>query len=88
MGVENYVATLKLTPVTDGNRTFAEWWAEFDCAPERESALAEQIGQGVFQAAFDSLKKVCNRADPMRPDRDGGPACDFGRCGAAGPSTS
>ena len=36
MGVENYVATLKLTPVTDGNKTFAEWWAEFDCAPERE----------------------------------------------------
>jgi hypothetical protein len=58
MGVENYVATLKLTPVTEGNRTFAEWWAEFDCAPEREQALAEQIGQGVFQAGFDSLKKV------------------------------
>ena len=35
MGVENYVATLKLTPVTDGGRTFAEWWAEFDCAPDR-----------------------------------------------------
>ena len=32
LGVENYVATLKLTPVTDGERTFAEWWAEFDCA--------------------------------------------------------
>jgi len=58
MGVENYVATLKLTPVTDGNRTFAEWWAEFDCAPEREGALAQQIGQGVFQAAFESLKKA------------------------------
>ena len=58
MGVENYVATLKLTPVTEGNRTFAEWWVEFDCAPEREQALAEQIGHGVFQAAFDSLKKV------------------------------
>ena len=61
MGVENYVATIKLTPVTEGNRTFAEWWAEFDCAPEREAALAEQIGQGVFQAAFDSLKKVVAR---------------------------
>ena len=61
MGVDNYVATLKLTPVTDGNRTFAEWWAEFDCAPERERALAEQIGQGVFQAAFDTLKKVVGR---------------------------
>ena len=61
MGVENYVATLKLTPVTEGNRTFAEWWAEFDCAPGREQALTEQIGQGVFQAAFDSLKKVVGR---------------------------
>src|SRR5688500_11794358 len=30
MGVSNYVATLKLTPVTDGNKTFAEWSAEFD----------------------------------------------------------
>ena len=74
MGVENYVATLKLTPVTDGDRTFAEWWAEFDCAPEREQALAEQIGQGVFQAAFDSLKKVVDgRLDdpgpPVRRDR-------------------
>src|SRR5207237_961197 len=35
MGVENYVATLRLTPVTDGDQTFLEWTAEFDCAPER-----------------------------------------------------
>ncbi len=57
MGVENYIATLKLTPVTDGNKTFAEWWAEFDCPPEKERDLAQGIGQGVFQAAFDSLKQ-------------------------------
>ena len=56
MGVENYVATLKLTPVTDGNRTFAEWSAEFDCAAARERELAHSIGQGVFQAGFDALK--------------------------------
>ncbi len=31
MGVDNYVATLKLTPVTDGGCSFAEWSAEFDC---------------------------------------------------------
>jgi hypothetical protein len=61
MGVTNYVATLKLTPVTDGTRTFAEWWAEFDCAPERESELAQQIGQGVFQASFDALKAAFRR---------------------------
>jgi hypothetical protein len=61
MGVENYVATLKLTPVTDGNRTFAEWSAEFDCPPEREAALVEQIGKGVFQGGFDSLKSRFGR---------------------------
>jgi hypothetical protein len=61
MGVENYVATLKLTPVTDGDRTFAEWWAEFDCAPEREAELAEAIGNGVFQVGLDALKEVFRR---------------------------
>jgi hypothetical protein len=61
MGVEHYVATLKLTPVTDGARTFAEWSAEFECAQERESALSELIGQGVFQAGFDALKRHFGR---------------------------
>lgn len=58
MGVDNYVATLKLTPVTDGDSCFAEWTAEFDCAPDREEALREQIGKGVFLAAFQSLKQI------------------------------
>jgi len=58
MGVSNYVATLKLTPVTDGNRTFAEWSAEFDTPPGREQELAESIGQGVFQAAFSHLRQM------------------------------
>ena len=56
MGVDNYIATLKLTPVTDGNRTFAEWSAEFDTPPGQERRLADSIGQGVFQTGFDSLK--------------------------------
>ena len=56
MGVENYVATLKLTPVTDGNRCFAEWSAEFDCAPGRDQELVTQIGQNVFLAAFRALQ--------------------------------
>lgn len=56
MGVENYIATLSLTPITDGNRTFAAWQAEFDCAPEREAQLARDIANGVFQAAFSALQ--------------------------------
>jgi hypothetical protein len=61
MGVRNYVATLRLMPVTDGDRTFAEWTAEFDCEPAREAELVQQIGQGVFQAAFDNLKRQIRR---------------------------
>jgi hypothetical protein len=57
MGVDNYVATLKLTPITDGARCFAEWSAEFDCASGREAELTQSIGQGVFQAGFDALKR-------------------------------
>jgi uncharacterized protein YndB with AHSA1/START domain len=61
MGVENYVATLKLTPVTDGNVCFAEWSAEFECAEGREQELGEKIGQGVFQSGFDALKRQLAR---------------------------
>ena len=57
MGVEDYIAKLSLTPVTDGNVTFAQWQADFDCAPEREQALIDQIGKNVFQAAFNALRQ-------------------------------
>jgi len=61
MGVENYIATLSLSPITDGNATFAEWQAEFDCEPDREAALIQQVGGGVFQGAFDALKSRFGR---------------------------
>ena len=55
MPLENYVATLRLTPVTDGDRTFVEWSAEFDCEPSEEEGLVAGIGTDVFQAGFDAL---------------------------------
>jgi hypothetical protein len=30
MPVANYVAGMRFTPITKGDSTFAEWWAEFD----------------------------------------------------------
>ncbi len=56
MGVENYMATVRLFPITDGGSTFAEWSAEFDCAPEREDELIEHIGTNVFLGGLTSLK--------------------------------
>lgn len=57
MPLENYVATLRLTPITDGERTFVEWSAEFDCAPDAADDLVEGIGTNVFQGGFDALKR-------------------------------
>jgi Polyketide cyclase / dehydrase and lipid transport len=56
MGVENYIATLALFPITDGNTTLATWKATFDAPEEREAALVSDIGLNVFQAAFTALK--------------------------------
>ncbi len=61
MGVENYVATLRLIPVTDGDATFAEWTAEFDAAPEREDSLVQSIGRDVFAAALSALQRRFSR---------------------------
>ena len=57
MPITDYVATIRLTPITDGDRTFAEWTAEFECAPEMAAELVTGIGQNVFQAGFDALKR-------------------------------
>jgi hypothetical protein len=58
MPLTDYIATLRLTPITDGDKTFAEWTAEFDCAPELAADLVSGIGTNVFQAGFDSLKRL------------------------------
>ncbi len=58
MPLTNYVATLRLTPITDHDRTFIEWSADFDCAPDKEGELVSSIGGGVFQGGFDALKRA------------------------------
>jgi len=57
LDLENFVAELKLTPVTDGNRTFGQWSAEIETTPGKEQEMASFISRDVFQAGFDGLKK-------------------------------
>jgi uncharacterized protein YndB with AHSA1/START domain len=57
MPLTGYLATMRLTPISDGDRTFAEWTAEFECAPELAADLVDGIGNNVFQAGFDALKR-------------------------------
>jgi hypothetical protein len=57
MPLSDYVATLRLTPVTVGERCFIEWSAEFSCAVEDEADLVNGIGSDVFLSGFDALKR-------------------------------
>jgi hypothetical protein len=58
MPLTNYVATVRLTPITDQERTFIEWSAEFDCAADKEQELVDGIGTSVFMSGIDTLKRA------------------------------
>jgi uncharacterized protein YndB with AHSA1/START domain len=55
-GVENYVATIRVTPVTDGGRSFVEWWTIFDCAPDKIGYWQNFFATEVFRGGLDALK--------------------------------
>lgn len=57
MPLWDYIATLRLTPITDGDRCFIEWSAEFSCDPANEQDLVSGISTNVFQGGFDALKR-------------------------------
>ena len=54
--VLNYHATLRVTPVTDGNRAFVEWWTTFDCEPEKIDDWVHTFAVMVFKGGLDALK--------------------------------
>ncbi len=57
MPVNDYVATFRLTPITVGNRTFVEWWADFNVTSGTEQTMVAQIGDGVFVRGVEALEK-------------------------------
>jgi uncharacterized protein YndB with AHSA1/START domain len=54
--ISNHIATLKLEPVTDGDRTFAVWTSTFDAPPDKGEDIAKGMAANVFQGGFDALK--------------------------------
>ncbi|WP_364304393.1 SRPBCC family protein [Moorena sp. SIO4A5] len=61
MPLTNYVATFQLKPITDGDRTYAEWTAIFDCDSQDEKHLIKLVGDGVFQTGFNALNQIFNK---------------------------
>ncbi|KAG2388418.1 hypothetical protein C9374_000582 [Naegleria lovaniensis] len=54
--ITGYFATLTLKPVTDEDKTFAEWSTEFYTQPD-ELEKCVKIVEGVFSGGLGSLKK-------------------------------
>jgi uncharacterized protein YndB with AHSA1/START domain len=54
--VDNYCATIRVTPVTDGDQSFVEWWTTFDCDRDKLGHWEGFFASQVFQGGFDALK--------------------------------
>ena len=55
--VRDYHATFELIPVTSGDRTYAQWGAEFEEAPEDRGKYETIISQHVFAAGLAALSE-------------------------------
>ena len=48
---------MRLKPVTEGNTTFGEWWAEYDVA-DQDAVSVHQVVSDTFRFAFEGAEKV------------------------------
>ena len=53
----NYVAHVRLAPVTDGDRTFWHWESRFDTPPGREAELHEMVSREVYAGGMAAVKR-------------------------------
>ena len=66
--VKNYIATLRLYPVTQTDQTFAEWAATFDEAPGDEGKYERIVSREVFAANWANLAKIIAAKKLKKPD--------------------
>jgi hypothetical protein len=55
--VQNYVATLRVVPVTADDQAFVEWSATFDCAVEDRRRWVEHFEQRGFATWLSALRR-------------------------------
>jgi hypothetical protein len=54
----NYVAHVRLLPVTDGNRSFWRWEGNFTTPAGREAELAQMVGDEVYAAGMEAVRRL------------------------------
>ena len=52
----NYVAHVRLLPVTDGDRTFWQWESRFTTRPEDREGITRMVAEQIYQAGFEAIR--------------------------------
>ena len=65
--VTGYVAGYRLLPVTEGDRTFIDWWAEYEVAPADHDQVWDQVRNGTFRRAFQAVAEKLGVAPSAPP---------------------
>jgi hypothetical protein len=52
----NYVAHVRLAPVTDGDQTFLHWESRFDTPKGREAELTRLVGEEIYNGGFNAIR--------------------------------
>jgi NADPH2:quinone reductase len=68
-----YIATMRLRPVTDGERTFWEWRCEFRPPEHRRDELVSLVRDGVHRAGFEAIRRMFGGGAGRPPLRPGEP---------------
>ncbi|MWD25900.1 zinc-binding dehydrogenase [Aquicoccus sp. SCR17] len=80
--LDDYVATIRLLPVTDADATFWQWESEFNPPPDRARELASLVADDIYRAGMRGLERhlqsragapgvhrVARPAEDTRPER-------------------
>lgn len=52
----NYVAEVRLLPVTDGDLTFWHWESRFDTREGEEDEMKKLVGSQIYEAGFEAIR--------------------------------
>ncbi len=58
----NYVAHVRLLPVTDGDRTFWHWESRFTARPAEAAEITKMVSEQIYQAGFDAIRRHLREA--------------------------
>jgi len=64
--VRNHRTTLRVLPITDGNRSYVEWSSRFEIDPKYEAQLVDLMNQN-FLAGLRNLAEKCSRDGAAPP---------------------